>query len=86
MSKTKQMNQKKHKAEELMVDLMLKVVEDLKYKIEAGEASSGDVRNAISLLKDNSITVAITKGDPKSILKEAEEELPFNQNDMKVVG
>lgn len=85
MAKYKEMNRKKHVAEELMVDLMLKVVEDLKYKIEAGEASSGDVRNAISLLKDNSITVAITKGEPLDLLS-SDETLPFHGKNTQAVG
>lgn len=72
----KKVNAKKTKAEELMVDLMLKVTEDLMTKINSGEASPSDVRNAISLLKDNSITVSITKGEPLAFLKE--DNLPFH--------
>jgi hypothetical protein len=76
MGSIKEMNKKKHKAEEIMVDLMVKLTEELMYKIQSGEASSQDVRNAISLLKDNNVTVAVTKGEPLNILKE-DKVLPF---------
>jgi len=85
MAKTKDMNKKKHKAEELMVDLMVKIAEELMVKIENGEASSQDVRNAISLLKDNGVSVEIKAGEPISIIKE-NKVLPFEGTHTQAVG
>lgn len=85
MANVKEMNRKKHKAEGLMVDLMYIITEELMYKIKSGEASSQDMRNAISLLKDNGVTVDITQGEPLSVIQTGEE-LPFESDRLKAVG
>ena len=78
----KQTNQKKHKAENLMVDLMYKITEELLRRVDDPDASPQDIRNAISLLKDNNITVEVTKGELLDIVKNNKDTtLPFEAFD-----
>lgn len=85
MASIKEMNKTKHKTEALMVDLMYLITKELMEKIQLGEASSQDVRNAISLLKDNGVSIDITKGEPLSVLQTGED-LPFETDRLKAVG
>jgi|AntDeeMinimDraft_6_1070357.scaffolds.fasta_scaffold03543_1 hypothetical protein len=74
----KQKNKKKHNAESLMIDLMYQVTEELMRRISEPDASPSDIRNAISLLKDNNITVDIKEGEILSIVNENKDDpLPF---------
>ena len=66
---------KRERAEEMMVDLMYGIAENLLTKLRTGEASHQDISNAIKLLQNNGITVAVNKGSPLDILKE---DLPFH--------
>lgn len=78
----KQVNKKKHNAEELMVDLMYKITNELLRRVSEPDASPQDIRNAISLLKDNNITVEIDKGELLKMVKGSKDEpLPFEAFD-----
>ena len=66
---------KRELAEEMMVDLMYGIAETLLAKVRSGEAAPQDISNAIKLLQNNGITVAVNKGNPLDILKE---DLPFH--------
>lgn len=59
--------------EDLLGDLLDATAKDLLKRVRSGEASPSDVRNAISLLKDNGITCEVRKGTPLDILSQ---ELP----------
>lgn len=65
---------KRKLAEDLMVDIMYATAETLLEKIRDGTAKPQDISNAIKLLQNNGITVAVNKGNPLDIL---EKELPF---------
>lgn len=67
---------KRKTAEEVMVDLLLLVAKELYDRIRSGEASPSDISNAIKLLQNNGITVAVNKGEPLDILAEV---LPFEE-------
>lgn len=78
----KETNKKKHSAEQLMVDLMYKITEELLRRVDDPDASPQDIRNAISLLKDNNITVDINKGELLEMVKESKDKpLPFEAFD-----
>jgi len=49
-------------------------VADLTARVKSKEATSGDYKNIIQLLKDNGITCEIKKGSPLDLLGES---LPF---------
>lgn len=56
-------------------ELLEKVIEQLTSKIESGDATHQEVKNAIELLKDNGITVDVTiAGNAADTLAEA---VPF---------
>ena len=76
------MTDKRKLAEDLMVDIMYATAESLLDKIRTGEAKPQDISNAIKLLHNNGITVAVNKGNPLDILSE---ELPFH-GDFTVVN
>lgn len=73
------MTDKRKLAEDLMVDIMYATAETLLEKIRNGTAQPQDISNAIKLLKNNGITVAVNKGNPLDILSE---ELPFHTEHM----
>lgn len=71
-------NDKKKKTEEALIELMLGIAEGLLMKIKANEASPQDISNAIKLLQNNEITIAIDRAEEGlPILKE---DLPFHSS------
>lgn len=54
--------------EELLGELQLETIKSLLKSVKSGEATSGDIRNALTLLKDNSINLDHAKGDPMTFL------------------
>lgn len=68
--------------DDLMEDLFFTVVGGLTSRLRTGEATPQDFKNAIQFLKDNSITVAPTKG-PNDLMAGLLAELPFNEEDLQ---
>ena len=60
--------------ETLLSKLFDEAVNDLTARVKSGEATSGDYKNVIQLLKDNNITCELKKGSPFERLTEV---LPF---------
>ncbi|CUU77499.1 hypothetical protein [Campylobacter hyointestinalis] len=68
--------------EELFIDLMSCTLENVLEKLKSGSADSKDVRNAITLLKDNGFTlrdIPMNK-DPNEVLSEIAKTLPALPN------
>lgn len=74
MSKIDNENVKKHRIEEMLLDLLEATSEELLLRIENGEASPQDISNAIRLCKENGIDISIKKGEPLDIISQ---KLPF---------
>ncbi|PPB52946.1 hypothetical protein [Campylobacter hyointestinalis] len=76
-------NKDKYKiVEELFIDLMSCTLENVLEKLKSGSADSKDVRNAITLLKDNGFTlrdIPMNK-DPNEVLSEIAKTLPALPN------
>lgn len=72
---TKQINEQKHKLEDLLLDLLELTAEELMDRMRTGEASPQDISNAIKLCKENGIDIRITDGEPLDILDKTD--LPF---------
>ncbi|MCK4260072.1 MAG: hypothetical protein KAX49_13925 [Halanaerobiales bacterium] len=68
---------KRQIAENLMVDLLSEIADNLLEKVRAGDATHQDISNAIKLLNNNGITVAVNKGQPLGVLQES---LPFHSD------
>ena len=67
--------------EQLAEDLFLTTVKTLKAKLESGEATHQDIKNAIEFLKNNNINCDIRKGDiPKGMLDDLD--LPYMEADI----
>ena len=64
--------------EELFASLQVATIEEVIKVIKSGEATSGDVRNAISLLKDNGFTMRdVPNGtDPNKFLEDLSASMP----------
>jgi hypothetical protein len=60
--------------EDLLAKLFDASIDDLIARVESGEATTGDYKNIIQLLKDNGITCEVKKGSPFARLAEV---LPF---------
>jgi hypothetical protein len=67
--------------EELLAGLFKEVVDSLRDKIREGSASAQDVRNAISILKDNGIQMELTKDNELDQLARALPDLDFDTDD-----
>jgi hypothetical protein len=61
--------------EDKLSALFDQMVEDLICRVKSGEATVGDYKNIIQLMKDNNITCEMKKGSPFERLTEA---LPFS--------
>lgn len=61
---------------------MYEMASQLLERIRSGEAAPQDFSNAIKLLQNNGITVAVNKGTPLAILKE---DLPFTSDHVMAV-
>lgn len=76
-------NKDKYKiVEELFIDLMSCTLENVLEKLKSGSADSKDIRNAITLLKDNGFTlrdIPMNK-DPNEVLTEIAKTLPALPN------
>ncbi|CUU71022.1 Uncharacterised protein [Campylobacter hyointestinalis subsp. hyointestinalis] len=76
-------NKDKYKiVEGLFIDLMSCTLENVLEKLKSGSADSKDIRNAITLLKDNGFTlrdIPINK-DPNEVLTEIAKTLPALPN------
>ncbi|CUU71558.1 hypothetical protein [Campylobacter hyointestinalis] len=76
-------NKDKYKiVEELFIDLMSCTLENVLEKLKSSSADSKDVRNAITLLKDNGFTlrdIPMNK-DPNEVLSEIAKTLPALPN------
>jgi len=68
-------------SEAALSSLLDATIVDLTARVKSGEATSGDYKNIIQLLKDNGITCEIKKGSPFGELVES---LPFTaESDQK---
>lgn len=68
------------KVEDLFIELMSSTVQDVITTIKSGEASPQDIRNAITLLKDNGFTMRDIPSDmnPDKMIEEISNiPLPF---------
>jgi len=54
--------------EKLLGELQLATIKRVLASVQSDEASPSDIKNALTLLKDNSITLDNAKGDPKQYL------------------
>lgn len=68
--------------EELFIELMSNTIENVLDKLRSGQADSKDIRNAITLLKDNGFTlrdIPMNK-DPNEVLSEIAKSIPALPN------
>lgn len=72
------MNEAKERIQGLFIDIMELTLKDTIAKLKSGEADSKDIRNAITLLKDNGFTLRdldVAK-DPNEFLAELAQNMP----------
>lgn len=65
--------------EELLAELQFETIEQVLKNIKSGEASPQDIRNAISILKDNGFTMRdVPNGapDPSKFLEDINKNIP----------
>lgn len=76
------MSRNYEKIESLFVDLMACTIQEVIDKIKSGEADSKDVRNALTLLKDNGFTLRDVPSDkkPEEFLDELAQAFPALPN------
>lgn len=68
---------KRRLTEEILVDLLYETAQELLRRIRAGEASPQDISNAIKLLHNNGITVAVNN---REVISGLLEDLPFESD------